>query len=125
MIRYIFCMKRKENISHADFRRQWHSAECDQIFERMKSFYGDIQISRSNTLQIDVNDWIQNLRNTQDPFDGIMEYSFKSGTDFIGKAKSPEAIALLAEMTEFLAGFVDFSKSSSFFTEMPSFCASE
>ena len=79
MIRYMHCVKRKENISIEDFRQFWNSKLLNNKLTELKQKLQPIKIRKSLTLQVSLNDFFQEERGSLDAFDAIYEVYFESG----------------------------------------------
>ena len=116
MIRFIHCMKRRPELTVAEFREYWNSQEFTDLTNRMQDMVGPVSMIKNLTFNIEVNNELMQERGGEEPYDGILELWFESASDLQGLS-TDEGEALRAEMQAFQEKFVDFSTSSRFFTE--------
>ncbi len=117
MIRFIHCMKRKDDISIEEFRRFWNSAEFNDLIDRMLSHSLTAGVRKNLTLDIDVNKMLQSERGAKNPFDSVLEVLWQSGGDLPALLANGEFQQLMREMEAVQRPFVDFHESRRFFTE--------
>jgi hypothetical protein len=117
MIRFISCIKRRDDISLEEFRRHWESGTFGEIQGRMAAALGASRYARSVTLVVEANRLILEERGLAEPFDGIIEYWWDSARDVMRLAESPEGQSARNAMLEFQRQFVDFTQSRAFFTD--------
>ena len=117
MVRFIHCIKKREDISQAEFRDYWNSEGFDELIGRTVSVTGAVRNSKSLTLQVEANLILRNARGTAEPFDGIIEYFWDNAAALMDIYATEEVQAILQEMTEYQARFVDAARSTGFFTE--------
>ena len=117
MIRLVHCMKAREDVSAAQFRDFLEGRELTVLMEEMALLSGSVDYRVSRTLQVAVNERLQNERGGAEAFDALMEVWWESGQDLFGLAESDEFQALIQKMDELQAQFVDFERSSRFFVE--------
>ena len=116
MIRFIHCMKRRPELTVAEFREYWNSQEFGDLVNRMQDMVGPVSMIKNLTFNIEVNNELMQERGGEEPYDGILELWFESASD-LQELSTDEGEALRAEMEAFQEKFVDFSTSSRFFTE--------
>ena len=116
MIRFIHCMKRRPELTVAEFREYWNSQEFGDLVNRMQDMVGPVSMIKNLTLNIEINNELMQERGGEEPYDGILELWFESASD-LQELSTDEGEALRAEMEAFQEKFVDFSTSSRFFTE--------
>jgi len=117
MIRFIHCVKRRDDVPQETFRRYWTDEAFDRLIQRMAALHGASKVSRNLTLQVDANKRIMEERGSDEPYDGIIEYWWDSASQLMEIYNSEESRKLRAEMMNYQSRFVDFSASSAFFTE--------
>jgi hypothetical protein len=117
MIRYIHCIKRRDDISIEAFRRFWSGAEFNGLLERMLAHFLTAEVRRNLTLDIDLNKTMADERGAGSPFDAVLEIIWESGDGLLDVAADPEYQRLNEEMERLQAPFVDFRESRRFFTE--------
>jgi hypothetical protein len=117
MIRFINCVKRKPEMSTAEFRRYWDDPRFEALIRRMVELTGAARHARHATLDVAANEMVQDMRGGREPYDGVLEYWWESAGRLFQDLASPEGHALLLEMAGYQRQFVDFSQSTAFFTE--------
>jgi len=116
MIRFIHCMKRRPEITIAEFREYWNSQEFIDLTNQMADIVGPVSMIKNLTFNIEVNNELMQERGAEEPYDGILELWFENASD-LQSLNTGEAEALRAEMARFQEKFVDFLASKRFFTE--------
>lgn len=118
MIRYIHCMKRRPELTVAEFREYWNSPEFADLVSRNTDAFGAVKVTRNLTYNIDLTTLLMSERgSTEEPYDAIMEMWWASPADLETQRNTGEAEQALKEMTAFQQNFVDFSRSQRFLTE--------
>jgi len=117
MIRFISCIKRRDDVSIEEFRHFWNSLAFDELQERVSRVLGANRFQHSLTLAVEANDLIMDERGLAEPFDGLIEYWWEQARDVLRLAESPEGRSALQDMRKYQAHFVDFAHSHAFFTE--------
>jgi len=117
MVRFINCVRRRADITPAEFRRFWKDPKFDALIRKTLEIYKAVKSSKSLALQVEASDKIQETRGSALPYDGIIEYWWNSGADIVDIFESPEAQALSEETNAFQSQFVDFEGSTLSFTE--------
>jgi hypothetical protein len=109
-------MKRRPELSVAEFREYWNSQEFADLANRMKDIVGAVSMIRNLTFNIELNNTLMQERGAEEPYDGIMEVWIESAADLqnLGNA---EAEQLMHDMQTYQEQFVDFQASKRFFTE--------
>lgn len=116
MIRFIHCMKKRPELTIAEFREYWNSQEFTELMDRMTEMLGPVSVIRNLTFNIELNNSLMQERGAEEPFDGIIEFWLESAAD-LQNLNNAEADALRAEMEAYQQQFVDFTESRRFFTE--------
>lgn len=115
MIKLVFCIKRRGDLSPEEFRRHWLEAHAALV----RRFSGTIRICRyvqSHAFAPEANEWLRALKGTREAYDGIAEIWWRSWDDFAAAA-SPEGIEANRILMEDERQFVDHSRSVVFLTE--------
>ncbi len=114
MIKFVQCIRRKPELSVAEFRNYWR--EYRNVFQRVAEAVDAVRCSESMTLSVAENFDIMLSRGTKDPFDAIAEVWIKSAADLEKYAKSPAFQELTSELQALQAKFIDLENSTFFFT---------
>ncbi len=115
MIKMVYCVKRRSDISQVEFRRYW----LEEHGRLVRKFASTIKIRRyvqSHTIGTETNELLKISKGTSEPYDGIAEIWWDSWEGFAAAA-SPEGIAADQILMEDEKKFIDHSLSSVFFTE--------
>jgi hypothetical protein len=113
MIKFFQCIKRRPELSVAEFRR--HLAAYSEKVEILADALEAVRFSVSTTLQVEQNLQLQLARGTTDPYDGVVEIWLERAPDILLRAEGEEARAMLEEMRSFQELFLDMAASSFFF----------
>ena len=117
MIRFIHCMKKRPELTTAEFREFWNSQEFTDLVNRMAEVTGAISIIKNLTFKIDLNTTLMEERGSEEPYDGILEVWLENASDLEKIQAGGDGEKLRSEMDSFQEKFVDFSASKRFFTE--------
>ncbi len=117
MIKLMRCLKRRSDISAAEFRRFWNDPEYEALIGKLGEMSEAISHTRSLTLQIDVNQELANLHGTLEPFDGIVEICWKNAQAVLAVRNSDTGVQAVDDALAFEDQFIDRTASRYFFTE--------
>lgn len=116
MIKFVYCVRRRPELSPEDFRKYW----LENHGPLVRKYAAALRAKRyvqSHTLDTPLNDAAQVPRGTKPAYDGITEVWWDSAEDLIQALDTPagqEANRILAEDE---ARFCDLPNCSVFFTE--------
>jgi len=114
MIKFVQCVKCKPDISASEFRRFWQ-----QYREKARAIIDElpaVRWSMSTTLKVEENLEIMVDRGTAEPFDGMLEIWFERALELNAALATEAAEEKLEQMQSFQDEFIDFGRSSFFFT---------
>lgn len=117
MIRFVHCMKRRDEVSELEFRRFWNGAEFASLIDEMQALLKPVRVQRTLVLAVAANEELMRERQGAEPFDAMLEFWFESAKAFQGRRDDPAYLDLAARTEQLQSGFVDFSRSARFFTE--------
>ena len=117
MIRYINCVRKREDISQDEFRRYWNSLEFQQLFEQLFLIVKPKGFAKNLTLQVSANEQIREHRGSSEPFDATIEYWWDNAAELMENWDTPEAYDFYNQMLEFQKQFIDIENCHAFFTE--------
>lgn len=117
MIRFINCIKKRDDISIENFRNYWSSREFEDLLQRVIDITKAQHFTKNLTLDVEANVMIQEERGGGEPFDGIIEYWWDKGSELMDLYGTDEAKKVRQEMTDYQRQFIDLAASSAFFTE--------
>ncbi len=117
MIRFINCIKKRDDISIENFRNYWQSQEFEDLLHRVIDITKAQHFTKNLTLDVEANVMIQAERGGGEPFDGIIEYWWDKGSELMDLYATDEAKKVRKEMMDYQHQFIDLAASSAFFTE--------
>jgi hypothetical protein len=117
MIRFLTCLRRRPELSTAEFRAFWDSAEFDALILRTAEMAGALHHVKSAMLSVDANNLVQIYRGTDEPFDGVLEYFLPNAAGLMKQAEQDVYWDLQLEMVTFQERMADMSRSVAFFTD--------
>ncbi|MCP4878675.1 MAG: hypothetical protein GY896_24750 [Gammaproteobacteria bacterium] len=117
MIRYINCVRRRQDISVEAFRRHWNSPEFEALLERAIDIMKAERFAKNLALEVSATRVVRDDRGTGEPFDGTLEFWWRDAHDLMEKYESPEAQKIREEMQDYQERFVDIGGCRAFFTE--------
>ncbi|MFQ5684945.1 MAG: EthD domain-containing protein [Candidatus Binatia bacterium] len=117
MVRLMYCVNRREDISPEEFRRYWQDEKYASLLGKFTTIYRAARFDRNLTLNIQMNVQIMERQETGTPFDGIIEIWWDSAKELIAVNESPEAEELKRKIREYEGQFINRSLSKIFFTE--------
>ena len=113
MIKFIQCVRRKPNVSGAEFRRYWEAYR--EKVQALAQASQAVRFAMSTTLQVEENITIMMSRGTDQPYDGLVEIWWRKGPDAIQILNTPETQARVKAIRRLQEEFMDLGKSSFFF----------
>ena len=117
MIRFVHCIKARADISESEFRVAFNSKQMESLAEKMAILSGAKSYKLSLTMKIEVNAELMEERSGQEPYDGMIEFWWDSGKALEALRHSDDFKTFQKEIMEYQQTFIDFEKSSRFFTE--------
>ena len=92
MIRFVHCVKARDDISENDFRAAFTSEKMHQNAKRIVGYTDAVSYRISLTLKLDINVGLQEERSGMEPFDGMIEVWWEDGGKLATLKDSPEGI---------------------------------
>ena len=117
MIRFINCMRKRDDVSVNDFRKYWQDEKFDDFIRSVVKVTKAERYAKNLTLSVEANIRVMADRGGDEPYDGILEYWWTNARELMDVYETPEATDLRKEIMEYQRQFVDFDKSTAFFTE--------
>ncbi len=113
MIKLVFCVKKKPELSVVEFRKRWLD---HQIFTRSiaKAMHAT-RITHSLTLVIEENEVFQLTRGTAEPFDALMEIWWEDSAPIKAGLRDKQIHEMILRMRADQNNLVDRSRSMIFF----------
>ncbi len=117
MIRYINCFRKKPGMSDEEFRKYWCNDRFKELVAQVAALSNAARHAKNLALRVQATEQLIKDRGIGEPYDGVLEYWWQDASELMAKYQSPEAIALLKDMSEYQKQFIDLSRSTAFFTE--------
>ena len=116
MIKLVYCLRKREDVSHESFYRYWLS-EHAPLVKSLASAIGATRYVQSHTTLPVLNELMLKSRGLQAPYDGITEVWWEDKAALESGMGSPEGVEAQAQLIEDESRFIDFSQSRLFITE--------
>lgn len=117
MVKYVYCIRRREGMSPAEFHAYWRDRHAPLI-RSLASRFGAVRYVQSHTLDTPLNAaFAQSHGFHLEPFDGVTELWWTSMDDFVARNGSPDGLAAARVYQQDEANFIDFARSVAFLTE--------
>ncbi len=116
MIKLVYCVRRRADISEAEFFRYWREEHGPLV----KSVAGDLRARRyvqSHSVAAEVGAGLTEGRGLAAPFDGITEVWWESVEELVAGSASAAGQEAGRRLYEDESRFIDFSDSRLFLTE--------
>jgi len=116
MIKFVYCVTRKADISQEEFNRHWlenHGPLVRSLAETLNAK----RYVQSHTLTTEWDDMIRQSRAQGPPYDGITEVWWDKIEDLLAALATPEGQEANRRLAEDENKFVDMEKSCVFLTE--------
>jgi uncharacterized protein (TIGR02118 family) len=116
MIKLVFCVRRRSDLSADDFKRYWIENHAPLV-KKHAAAVGAKRYVQSHTLEDGTNAALRASRGATQAFDGIAEVWWDSHDALTAALSRPEGQAAGAELLEDEREFIDLARSSLFLTE--------
>jgi uncharacterized protein (TIGR02118 family) len=116
MIKFVYVVRRRPDISLEAFRKYWlenHGPLVRQCATALRAK----RYVQSHTLDLPLNQIAQQIRGTQPPYDGITELWWDSIEDLMAASQTPEGQEANMKLAQDEARFCDLPNCSVFFTQ--------
>jgi len=116
MIKLVYCLRKKANISQEEFHRYWreeHAPLVTSVAHESKC----IKYIQSHTIDTPLNDLFVESRGLAEAYDGITECWWASEEALVNATKTEGGIKVFQAMLEDEKSFIDFSQSRVFITK--------
>jgi hypothetical protein len=117
VIKLMRCLKRRSDVSSAEFRRFWNDAEYEALLDNLVGVSRAVKQNRSLTLQIDVNKELAELHGTLEPYDGVVEICWTNAGSILALRDKADGMTATDDLLAFEDQFIDRGESRYFFTE--------
>jgi len=116
MVKLVFCLRRRAELSRAEFQRYWRETHSPLVRR-----HGEVLRIRRyvqvHTLDDPINDALRAGRTSAEPFDGVAELWWDSVADLTAATASEEGRAASLLLFEDERRFIDHARSSLFVAE--------
>ncbi len=116
MVKLVYCIKRKADVSEAEFHRYWlddHGPKVRGVAETI----GAKRYVQSHTVFPDVNAGFRASRGLSAGYDGITEVWFEDEASMAQGLGTADGVAAAKMLLEDESHFIDFAASSIFMTQ--------
>ena len=117
MVKLMRCLKGREDISVVEFRRFWNDPDYEAMLDKFVTMSHAVRVTRSITLQIDINQELAELHGTSKPYDGVVEVCWENAQMLLAMRHDDAGMRSVDELLAFEDQFVDRPLSRYFFTE--------
>src|SRR3954468_14171743 len=116
MIKLLFCLRRRPDLTREEFLTHWHGPHA-AIGRAGASAIGATRYVQNHTLTHPLNEGLRQSRNAPEPFDGVVELWFDSIDDVGATFTEPDARRAIAALVADEPHFIDLANSPIFVTE--------
>ena len=116
MIKFVYCVRRRPEMSVEEFRKYWLENHGPLVRSYAKALRATRYV-QSHTLDTPLNVYAQQPRGTKPPYDGITEVWWNSAEDLAAALSTPEGIEVNKALAQDEGRFCDLPNCSVFFTE--------
>lgn len=116
MLKLIYCIRRKDGLTREAFLKTWLQDHAPLV-KSYAGAMGAVRYVQSHTGFDDLNAQFQASRQSAEPFDGVTEIWWDSRAAYEAALATPEAKVAGRALFEDEKRFIDFERSSVFFTE--------
>jgi uncharacterized protein (TIGR02118 family) len=113
MVKLIFCLRRRSDISEEEFHRYWRD-EHGPLVARHASTLGIRRYVQLHTVPGPVNQLLAATRHSPEAYDGVAELWFDSADALTASAGSDEGLAAASELAGDERRFIDHTRSPLF-----------
>jgi hypothetical protein len=99
-----------------EFIAEWEDPKTKMLFDRAVEALQPAKFVRNRTLVVKFNQDLMEMRNSEAPFDAVVEWWWQGTQALNPKMETPEAKEALKNLFLHQKTFIDIEKSPSFFT---------
>ena len=115
MIKLVYCLRRRADVTLAEFHRYWRDAHGPLVTSFVK-IMGARRYSQSHTLDTDLNEGFRTSRGLAVAYDGITEVWWNREEDLLASMATDEGRTAYRALLDDESKFIDFANSSVFIT---------
>ena len=116
MIKLVFCVRRREDVSEEEFHRYWLEVHGPLVRERAEAM-GVRRYVQVHRVATPVNDAIRASRGADEPYDGVAELWWDDLESLVAAGGTDAARKAGQELLEDERRFVDLARSTLWFGE--------
>jgi uncharacterized protein (TIGR02118 family) len=116
VIKFVYCVRRRPDVSPEAFRKYWLENHGPLVKSQAKTLRA-VRYVQSHTLDSPLNQHAQLPRGTKPPYDGITEIWWKNPEDLVAALSTPEGQQANSLLAKDEARFCHLPDCSVFFTE--------
>ncbi len=117
MIRLVYCINRREDVSLEDFRSFWSDRRFSELYREYSCLFRTSRIKKNLVLKVPMNLAISERQGMRKPYDGIIEIWWESAKELIAINETDQARELIRKIAEYEDQFVHKAHSTIFFTK--------
>ena len=122
MVRMMYCIMRRDDVSLQDFRKYFEGEHRDLICQAAKELNAK-EFTQSLTLMVERNFTVMVRRGTEMPYDAVIEMWWENASELDKVMETEEAQERAGAFFEQAGAYIDFSRSRMFFNEQPKSCS--
>lgn len=103
-------------MSNEEFIQNWDDSKTKELFDQAVDALKPTKFVRNRTLVVKFNQDLMEMRNTEAPYDAIVEWWWQGTQALTPQMETPEAKAALKALFQHQKTFINIEKSPSFFT---------
>jgi uncharacterized protein (TIGR02118 family) len=116
MVKLVYCIRRRADVSSEEFHRYWLE-EHAQLVRSVAGAIGAARYVQSHAATPELNELLRASRSADEPYDGITEMWWDSPADLEAAMQSADGQDAQRRLLEDEATFIDFARSSVFMTD--------
>jgi len=116
MIKLVYCLTRKRDISSETFYSYWLLQHAQKVVERQQALRAKKYV-QSHAVEPELNELLRQSRGLDAPYDGVTEIWWESAADVRAALGTPEGVKAMQELLEDESTFIDFGRSRVFLTQ--------
>ncbi|MFL6603449.1 MAG: EthD domain-containing protein [Steroidobacteraceae bacterium] len=113
MVKLIFCLTRRPELSHAEFIDYWYQKHAPLLRKHAEAI-GILKYVQSHTLEHPVNELLRRSRSAADGYDGVAEIYYQSAEALHRAMFDPTAQSAGKALLEDEKRFIDLARSALF-----------
>jgi uncharacterized protein (TIGR02118 family) len=116
MIKLVYCLKKKPEVSQKEFNRYWREKHGPLVTSLTRQINATKYV-QSHTIDTPINQNLIDSRGLAAPYDGITEVWWNSEQELNDAMNTEEGQKAFQALLEDESGFIDFSQSRVFITK--------